>query len=99
MTDSQMPSPSDHRARSEASGRSRSIMRCEACEHWSIDSKCLNLRFNVHGRRTSREAYCFEFDFKGRGPRLDAKRLGHDADRSPVHNDRSLHLERTGGLK
>lgn len=99
MTDSPTKFLSDHRARSEASGRSRSIMRCEACEHWSTYSKCLNMRSHAHGRRTNREAYCFEFDFKGGNPRLDAERLGYGSNRGPVQSERIRDLERIGGMK
>ncbi len=45
------------RARSEASGRERSIMRCDLCESWT-NGRCLNGKSGAYRRRTSPTAYC-----------------------------------------
>lgn len=85
----------EHRAMSEASGRSRSIIRCDACLYWS--GMCGNERSHCHGRRTSANAHCFEFDFKMAHPRNDGGRVRHAHDREALRPEGSGRLERTGG--
>lgn len=86
-----MESLSEARARSEASGRERSIMRCDACATW-VNNRCRNGKSSAYLRRTSGEAYCTHFDASA-ASRSSAKWFRHDADSESVQDDRSGSLQ------
>ena len=50
------------RARSEASGRTRSLMRCDACKFWSSGERCQRAISPAYSRKTSAEAYCQQWE-------------------------------------
>lgn len=57
-------SKSRDRAISEASGRERSLMRCDACLYWSAGERCQRATSPAYARKTSGEAYCQKWEQK-----------------------------------
>lgn len=60
-----IPSRSDlakERTRSEASGRTRSCMRCDACIYWSQGQRCQRATSPAYSRKTSAEAHCQQWE-------------------------------------
>lgn len=55
---------SEHRAKSESSGRTRSQMRCDACEYWSAGHRCNRATSIAYSRKTSGEAHCQQWEPK-----------------------------------
>ena len=80
-----MESLSEARARSEASGRERSIMRCDACVSW-VNNRCRNGKSSAYLRRTSGEAYCTHFDARAIA-RAHARWLRHAGNCTTAESD------------
>lgn len=59
---SQIKSRSEHRAMSEASGRSRSIMRCETCMFVSVLGRCQRALSPKYSLRVHPENHCEQWE-------------------------------------
>ncbi len=53
-----------HRAMSEASGRTRSQMRCDSCKFWSAGERCNKAYSPFYSSKTTGEAFCQQWERK-----------------------------------
>ena len=54
--------PSEAKARSEASGRERSIAQCGLCKYWSSGARCNRATSKNYARTTQANWHCWEFE-------------------------------------